>query len=214
MNRIAIISRNQELKERLKTYLSSLNYIVSFPSECEINEGMSDLIILDISTTKEAQNKKIKKEYHLKTLPVMIVLNKETIQNIDLQCGADDFILEDVTEKELILRIKFLMCRVYGINTEELIQIKDLIIDVAQHKVLINYEPIDLTYMEFKLLLFFATNKNRAFTRNHILERVWGYDYYGGTRTVDVHVRRLRSKLDKYCLLIETVRNVGYKFGE
>lgn len=213
MNRIAIISTNQDLKERLKTYLSSLNYIVSYPSEYEINEGMSDLIILDLSTIKEARNKKLKKEYHLKTLPIIAVLNKESIQNFDLQCGADDFILEDTTEKELILRIKFLMCRIYGINTEEIIQIKDLIIDVAQHTVLINYDPVDLTYMEFKLLVFFATNKNRAFTRNHILERVWGYDYYGGTRTVDVHVRRLRSKLNRYGQLIETVRNVGYKFG-
>ena len=125
------------------------------------------------------------------------------------------FILETVSSEEFILRIKLLMLRIYGINTEDNIQIHGLTIDLAQHKVLVDFKQIDITYMEFKLLQFFATNQNRAFSRNYILEMVWGYDYYGGTRTVDVHVRRLRSKLgNKYGQYIQTVRNVGYKFSE
>ncbi|MGD9581435.1 MAG: winged helix-turn-helix domain-containing protein [Vampirovibrionia bacterium] len=191
-----------------------MNYIISFPDENEIYEGISDLVILDFVSITKFNSLNIKKEYNLKTLPVIAILDDMLAKNFDLHAGIDDFIYENVTEQELILRIKFLMCRLYGINTEETIQIKDLMIDVAQHKALISFEPIDLTYMEFKLLLFFASNKNRAFTRNHILERVWSYDYYGGTRTVDVHVRRLRSKLGKYGQYIETVRNVGYKFSD
>lgn len=214
MNRIAIISQNNALKERFKSYLSPENYLISFPLTEEINEGIADLILLDLSTILEARNKNIKKEFFIQSIPIIVIVNEQTLFKFDIMSGADDFVLESISKEELTVRIKFLLCRIYGINTEDIIQIQGLIIDLAQHKVLINYQPIDLTYMEFKLLQFFATNKNRVFSRNHILERVWGYDYYGGTRTVDVHVRRLRSKLGKYGYFIDTVRNVGYKFSE
>ncbi|MEW5820410.1 MAG: response regulator transcription factor [Cyanobacteriota bacterium] len=215
MNRIAIISTNEKLKETFKEYLSVQNYLIIFSTIDEINESIASLIIIDLSTITEARNKNIKKEYFLKTVPVLASINNETLTKFYVGCNADDFILENASKEELITRVKFLMAKVYGITSSETVEIQGLIIDLAEHKVLINFKPIDLTYMEFKLLQFFATNPNRVFSRNHILERVWGYDYYGGTRTVDVHVRRLRSKLGyKYEQFIQTVRNVGYKFSE
>ena len=86
-------------------------------------------------------------------------------------------------------------------------------INFATYQVHVDNEPIDLTYMEYELLKFLATHRGRVFTRQTLLSRVWGYDYFGGTRTVDVHVRRLRAKLGEHANVIQTVRNVGYKFA-
>jgi DNA-binding response OmpR family regulator len=214
MNRIAIVSYNDTLKDQLKSHLSDDNYLVSYPSLEEVNEGSGNIIFFDYTSIDEIFGKNLKSEYDVKTVPVVAILNQATLTKIGLSAGIDDFIFDNIEARELSLRIKLTLWKYYGINTEDIIQIQGLIIDLAQHKVLVNYEPIDLTYMEFKLLQFLASNKNRVFSRNHILERVWGYDYYGGARTVDVHVRRLRTKLGpNYGLAIETVRNVGYKFS-
>ena len=213
MNIIAVISNNDEYKESIKEHLSLENYLICFPSMDQINENIANLIIFDLTSVYELRNKNIRKEFQLKTLPILIIINEDQIHNYSYNIGADDFVLADATVKEILLRIKSLFWKAYGINAEDIIQIDELIIDLAQHRVLDNFESVDLTYMEFKLLQFLATNKNRVYSRNYILERVWGYDYYGGARTVDVHIRRLRFKLGpKHGGYIETVRNVGYKF--
>lgn len=214
MNRIAIISNNSALRQNLKGFLSEENFLVSFPTLEEIHEGMADIIFIDFDELKDIQPTDMRKELYLPNIPLVAIINEESASKFNPACGVDEFIFDTIPEKELFLRIKFLFSRVHGTNNDDIIQIQNLTIDLAQHKVLINYQPIDLTYMEFKLLQFFVTNKDRVFSRNYILERVWGYDYYGGTRTVDVHVRRLRSKLGgKYENSIQTVRNVGYKFS-
>lgn len=214
MNKIAIISTNPALKETLKEYLSPENFLISFRTLDDLDEALENIIIVDFISVEEARNTNLKREYHFKMVPILGILNQSILPSLNLPGMIDDFILDNFTSEELNLRIKLLLWRAYGIDTENIIQIQDLIIDLAKHKVLIDYEPVDLTYMEFKLLLFLVSNKNRVFSREYILERVWGYNYYGGDRTVDVHVRRLRSKLaPKYGQFIETVRNVGYKFN-
>jgi len=90
-------------------------------------------------------------------------------------------------------------------------KVGSVVIDVAAHEVSVNGRPITLTHQEFALLKFLATHRGRVFTRQQLLERVWGVDYYGGSRTVDIHVRRLRMKLGKDDIPVETVRGVGYK---
>jgi DNA-binding response OmpR family regulator len=88
-------------------------------------------------------------------------------------------------------------------------------INVETYQAVVDGRPLDLTYMEYELLRFFVTNPGKVFTREQLLSRVWGYEYYGGARTVDVHVRRLRAKLgEEHANLIQTVRSVGYRFGE
>lgn len=215
MNKIAIVSKNADLKEKLKEDLSVLNYIVLFPDLAEINDGIANILLLDFISFNEFRKQPFKKDYDLQTLPVLGIIDENDLKNFEFSCGIDDFITPATITDELQLRIKLILWKNYGINTQDIIKIDDLIIDIAQHKVIVDMEPIELTYMEFKLLQFLASNKNRVFSREHILERVWGYDYYGGTRTVDVHVRRLRYKLGAtYGQLIGTVRNIGYKFGE
>ena len=91
----------------------------------------------------------------------------------------------------------------------------ELVLNFETYQAMIGEKPLDLTYMEYELLKFFVTHPSKVFTREQLLSRVWGYEYYGGARTVDVHVRRLRSKLgEEHANLIQTVRSVGYRFGQ
>ena len=97
----------------------------------------------------------------------------------------------------------------------ELVECGPLVLNLETYQAVIDSTPLDLTYMEYELLKFLATHPGRVFTRETLLFRVWGYEYYGGARTVDVHVRRLRSKLgEEHAGLIQTVRSVGYRFGQ
>ena len=100
-----------------------------------------------------------------------------------------------------------------GVESDNTLSAGDLRLDLANYKVYVSGRPIELTYKEYELLRFLATNQDKVFTREALLNRVWGYDFYGGARTVDVHIRRLRSKIeDRAHTFIETVRNVGYRF--
>jgi len=98
-------------------------------------------------------------------------------------------------------------------DSEDMIKAGDLIIDVSRYEVTLSGSKLELTFKEYELLKFLASNKGRVYSRDQLLDKIWGYDYYGGTRTVDVHIRRLRSKIeDRRHAFIETVRNIGYKF--
>jgi DNA-binding response OmpR family regulator len=97
----------------------------------------------------------------------------------------------------------------------DLVEYGDLVLNLETYQATISKRPLDLTYMEYELLKFLAQNPGKVFTREMLLSRVWGYEYYGGARTVDVHVRRLRAKLgEEHANLIQTVRSVGYRFGQ
>ncbi len=97
----------------------------------------------------------------------------------------------------------------------ELVEYGDLVLNLETYQATISHRPLDLTYMEYELLKFLAQNPGKVFTRELLLSRVWGYEYYGGARTVDVHIRRLRAKLsEEHAGLIQTVRSVGYRFGQ
>jgi DNA-binding response OmpR family regulator len=125
----------------------------------------------------------------------------------------DDFVLTPLDHSELRLRLRRLGAS--GPEDDvEIVRFKDLELNLATYQAVIGGVPVDLTYMEYELLRFFATNPGRAWSREQLLSRVWGYDYFGGSRTVDVHVRRLRSKLgEERASWITTVRSVGYRFG-
>jgi DNA-binding response OmpR family regulator len=115
---------------------------------------------------------------------------------------------------ELLLRVSRLAVAPGTLASEETIAFKDLMLNLATYQATIAGVPADLTYMEYELLRFFVTNPGRVWSREQLLSRVWGYDYFGGARTVDVHVRRLRAKLgEERASWIGTVRSVGYRFG-
>ena len=119
------------------------------------------------------------------------------------------------TSVELEARLKHLFWRSGGGTRPELIEYGVLVLNLETYQAAISGRPLDLTYMEYELLKFLASHPGKVFTRETLLSRVWGYEYYGGARTVDVHIRRLRAKLgEEHANLIQTVRSVGYRFGQ
>ena len=147
--------------------------------------------------------------------PVLAVLTEGGLIALSADWTVDDVILDTAGPAELDARLRLAVdrhARLAG-PTPEHVQIGDLVIDDTTYTARISGRALDLTYKEFELLKFLAQHAGRVFTRSHLVQEVWGYDYFGGSRTVDVHVRRLRAKLGpEHEALIGTVRNVGYKF--
>ena len=126
----------------------------------------------------------------------------------------DDFCLSPFHPTELQARLRHLLHRSGDAPRGELVEQSGLMLNLETYQAVIEGRPLDLTYMEYELLKFLAQNPGKVFTREILLSRVWGYEYYGGARTVDVHIRRLRAKLgEEHANLIQTVRSVGYRFG-
>ncbi len=155
----------------------------------------------------------LKRERSLKELPLVLLVTEEQLGRIEVGWGLDDYLTLPVSAARLAERLKFLLWKLNRVELTNGFSLGHLVIDFERYEVHVKGEPVDLTYKEFELLKFLATHPGKVFTREALLDRVWGYDYYGGTRTVDVHIRRLRSKIEGGgAAYIETVRNVGYKF--
>src|SRR4051794_8855180 len=150
--------------------------------------------------------------------PMLTILTEGGLAAISAAWGSEDFLLESAGPAEVDARIRLALERRASARTSETDDVRqiragDLTIDDTTYTTRLRGETLDLTFKEFELLKYLAQHPGRVFTRAQLLQEVWGYDYYGGTRTVDVHVRRLRAKLGvDYESLIGTVRNVGYKF--
>jgi two-component system alkaline phosphatase synthesis response regulator PhoP len=141
------------------------------------------------------------------------VIRSDQLGTLDFSIGFDDFVVYPALTEEVTARVRRAIWLKSGVESDNTLRTGDLHIDLANYKAYVGGRPIDLTYKEFELLRFMATNQDKVFTREALLNRVWGYDFYGGARTVDVHIRRLRSKIeDRAHTFIETVRNVGYRF--
>ena len=147
---------------------------------------------------------------------ILILLNATQLGQLELRDELfDDFILTPFRHQELEARLKHLFWS-QGVDSRgEVLTHADLILNLETYQAAVNGRPLDLTYMEYELLKFLVSHPGKVFSRETLLSRVWGYDYFGGARTVDVHVRRLRSKLgEEYAGLIQTIRSVGYSFGQ
>ncbi len=144
--------------------------------------------------------------------PVLVAAGRADVPHLD-SGSCDDFIISPIDPNELSVRLR----RLAGADDEaptEIVRFKDLELNLATYQARLGAVPLDLTYMEYELLRFFTTHPGRVWSREQLLSRVWGYDYFGGARTVDVHVRRLRAKLgEERASWIATVRSVGYRFG-
>jgi len=146
-------------------------------------------------------------------VPLVLVLTEGGLTAVSADWGVDDVLLEGAGPAEVDARIRLVIGRQAQEKSSSKIQASGVIIDEASYSAKVHGRPLDLTFKEFELLRFLATHPSRVFTREQLLSEVWGYDYFGGTRTVDVHVRRLRAKLGDLESLIGTVRNVGYRFN-
>jgi DNA-binding response OmpR family regulator len=147
--------------------------------------------------------------------PLIVVVTEGGLAALTADWSADDVILHTAGPAEVEARLRLALGRRAGsaIDAPDEIRCGDLAIDEATYSARLRSRPLDLTFKEFELLKFLAQHPGRVFTRAHLLQEVWGYDYFGGTRTVDVHIRRLRAKLGpEHDALIGTVRNVGYRF--
>jgi DNA-binding response OmpR family regulator len=149
------------------------------------------------------------------TAPLIAITTEGGLIAITPDWGLDEIILETSGPAEVDARIRLVIARLNGVSEEVNPEIErgDLVIDESAYSVKIKGQLIDLTFKEFELLKFLAQHPGRVFSRQQLLQEVWGFDYFGGTRTVDVHVRRLRAKLGpEHENFIGTLRNVGYKF--
>ncbi len=155
--------------------------------------------------------RRMRDEGPLVEVPILVAVTVARLPALDFSIGFDDFVLMPLVPAELYARMRQLDWRTARFGTHELLKIDDLVIDIAGHELRIAGGRVELTHQEFELLRFLAQHRGRVFTRAALLERAWGYRFAGGTRTVDIHVRRVRAKLGTHGDLIETVRNVGYK---
>jgi two-component system alkaline phosphatase synthesis response regulator PhoP len=154
----------------------------------------------------------ILKEKQEKKVPVIALILRESLGEVKLPPEIDDFLVTPYDPEELILRVKRLTKSAGGEESIPPESGQGLFINTEACEVSIDGRKIDLTFKEYELLKLLAGNKGRVFTREALLNKIWGYDYYGGDRTVDVHIRRLRSKIEQDHPYIETVRNIGYRF--
>lgn len=144
-------------------------------------------------------------------LPVLLVVERDQVALLDEETDITDFIVAPADPTELRIRVRRLAV---SDSHDDILRYRELELNTATYQATIEGRPIDLTYMEYELLRYFVEHQSRVWSREQLLARVWGYEYFGGARTVDVHVRRLRSKIgEERAAWITTVRSVGYRFG-
>lgn len=222
MKHILIVEDEKNIVELLKYNLESRGYKVSYSYDgCNglklFNENKYDLILLDLMLPYIDGIELCKRIRQVDLeIPIIILTAKssETDKILGLNKGADDYITKPFSIKELIARIEAILRRT-GSKSSKL-KIADLYIDFDKHLVCKNEKELDLTLKEFNLLKLLISREGNPLTREEILEEVWGYEFIGETRTVDVHIRNLRAKIetdDKKPAYIITVRGIGYKFG-
>lgn len=171
-----------------------------------------DVIIMDIMMPGMDGYKAVEEIKKIKNIPfIMLSARSEEYDKLyGFKLGIDDYMTKPFSPKELMARIKAVTNRTK--KDEDVIKIETLVIDNKAHEVLIDDAQIDLTPKEYDLLLYLVQNKNIALSREQLLEKVWGFDFYGDARTIDTHIKTLRTHLKQYRKYIVTVRGMGYKF--
>lgn len=179
------------------------------------NNSDIDIIVLDIMMPKMDGYTTLKEIRNITSVPVIMLSARSEEYNklLSFELGVDDYVTKPFSPKELIARIKAVTSRGVSTNNDKYIY-KNLVIDYLGHKVTINNEEIKLTPKEYELLVLFVENKSIALSRETLLSKVWGYDFFGDDRTIDTHIKMLRNNLGEYRDLIKTVRGLGYKFEE
>ena len=222
MQHILIVSQDEEYTGTLLDLLRDDGYTV-YPSESveaaveQFYSNKLDLVLVDIDSWKEdgiGVYKALQHELGLREFSCIIIASMDIMATVEFSLTFDDFIIKGGNPREVSLRIKQFLWRQSRLDTENIVKVDNLVLDLNSYEVAIKGKRVYLTYKEYELLKFLVLNRGRVFTREVLLDRVWGYDNYAGTRTVDIHIQRLRTKLglksDSY---IQTVRNVGYSFS-
>ncbi len=222
--KILVVEDDADILQLVKYNLEAAGFEVvtakdGYTALTQARQHLPDLIILDLMIPDLdglEVCKELKRSSETKRIPViMLTARGEEIDRIvGLELGAEDYVVKPFSPRELILRIRAVLRRSSqdAPSPQSLWQKDDILVDLEAHKATIKGEELSLTATEFKLLAELIRNSGKVQTRDHLLDKVWGYQFEGYARTVDTHVRRLRQKLGPYAEMLETVRGVGYRF--
>lgn len=221
---IYCVEDDKSIRELVVYSLNNTGFkAVGFPDAEQLHECLKtekpELILLDLMLPGEdgiTVLKKLKRNVDTAEIPVIVITAKDTEYDkvIGLDNGADDYIVKPFGIMELISRIKAVLRRTKKTKEEEIYICENIKLNNKAHIVKVDDVNVDLTNKEFKLLYLLLKNRGNVLTRDYLLQTIWGYDFDGETRTVDVHIRTLRSKLSNAGNLIKTVRGVGYRIGK
>jgi DNA-binding response OmpR family regulator len=203
----------QEALPALSLLSHRVRYIPAEPASL-VSAPSHDLVFLD--ARKDLSSAKAMARILISTgisAPLIVILSEGGLAAISQEWGSSDIILDSAGPAELEARIRLAIAKYRAEKEVDTINASGVVIDESSYSAKVHGKPLDLTYKEFELLKFLAQHPGRVFSRDQLLSEVWGYDYFGGSRTVDVHIRRLRAKLGDLEGLISTVRNVGYRFN-
>ncbi len=174
-----------------------------------------EIILIDATgdiTTAEEVTRRLALAWEIGLPPIIVIVDQEGVARFRFEVGVDDFLVTTASVGEISARLGLVSRRSGRDEGAAVLKVGDLKVNPDNYQVYVRGRPLDLTYKEFELLKFLAQRPGRVCDRDLLLREVWGYDYFGGTRTVDVHIRRLRAKLGlEHEALIETIRNVGYR---
>ena len=224
MYKVLIADDNKQIVSILSEYCKKNNFTVSavFDGETalkEIEKNKFDIVLLDVMMPKKDGFDVCRETRKFSNVPIiMITARGEDYEKImGLEIGADDYIVKPFSPGEIIARINAILRRIMPKNdeSEKIFTFDNLEIDLNNFTVKVNDEMISLTKKEIEILWTLSTNQNKVFTRENLLDLIWGFDYFGESRTVDTHIKRLRAKLDNYehkKWNIKTIWGVGYKF--
>ena len=218
MNRILLVEASEDL-EPLARELQAAGYdVFTCPSSDAAvhleGETRPDAVLINLThQPNDAPARELLPVSPLDQTVTIAIVTPEQVETFDSTLAVDDFLVWPAPGAELVARLRRALWRRTGVGSDNAVRCGDLVMDVSSYRVFLSGHAIDLAYKEYELLRFLATHPDKVFTRETLLNRVWGYEFYGGARTVDVHIRRLRSKLeDANHSFIDTVRNVGYRF--
>ena len=220
MWRVTFVGQDREKMEPFVRELSGEGYrtVVCLPAEMTTAsaDGPSpDAVVVDATSSNGADGlpSLLQDIRETAAAPTIALIEESHLSDCELPRGIDDFLVLPATAAELTARVRQLLRRHAHLEDDNTLCCGDLVINLASREVFLAGRPVTMAYKEYELLRFLLSNRGTVFTREALLDNVWGYDFYGGTRTVDVHVRRLRSKIEgPRRAFIETVRNVGYRF--
>ncbi|CDD21613.1 response regulators consisting of a CheY-like receiver domain and a winged-helix DNA-binding domain [Firmicutes bacterium CAG:313] len=225
MAKLLIVDDEMHIRDLVQKYATFENYESETAENGleaieKVKHNEYDLVIMDIMMPELDGFSAVKEIRKISQVPVIMLSARseeyDKLYGFDL--GIDDYVTKPFSPKELMRRVNAVLARATHKNnqesatTNEVWQYKNLKIDYSAHIVTINNEKIDLTPKEYELLVYLIKNQNIAVRREQLLEKVWGYDYYGDDRTLDTHMKSLRKKIGEYANCIITIRRVGYRF--
>lgn len=219
MYKILVVDDEAKIREVIRTYAEFEGYDVF-----EAVDGMEaveichdedfDVIVMDIMMPRLdgfSAYKEIKKEKYIPVL-MLSARGEEYDKLYGFEIGIDDYVVKPFSPKELMARLSVIVKRHHHVRENHMLEFDGLSIDLDGREVYVDEKPVEMTPKEFDLLVFIAENENIALSREKLLNKVWGYDFYGDDRTVDTHIKMLRNSIEPYRDYIVTVRGVGYKF--